>query len=86
MAFQNLPALYAPTENALLFTGVQAGLTGLFIGNNLVVRNNLAKSLLYNGAHKFSMFFTYDSYVNLRSRTANASYNSIDQHSLLDLA
>lgn len=89
---QNLPGIIAGAEPALGNTGIQLGLDAAYAGSQLVFGNNFATPLLFNAAHKYSMFATYDSYVSLRSRVEPSSsgysddYGAVASYSFFDLA
>ena len=89
---QNLPGIIAGSDPALGNSGIQLGLDAVFVGSQLIFENSFAMPLLFNAAHKFSMFATYDSYVSLRSRVEpsgsgeSGEYGAVASYSFFDLA
>lgn len=83
---QNLPGIIAGSESALCNSTIQVGLDGAYIGSWLVFGNNPSTSLLFNAAHKYSMYAAYDSYVSLRSRVESGDYGAVSKHSFFNLA
>jgi membrane protease YdiL (CAAX protease family) len=64
---QNLPALFYVPRSAGMNLGIQAGLDASFaIGRYVFPGDATANSVLFNAAHKFSMFASYDSYSRMR--------------------
>ena len=76
---QVVPGLALSTQDSLLIAGAQLGLTAAWATNQLAFGTNLATPLLFNAAHKFSMFATYSGY-------ADAEYAAISRSSFGDLA
>ena len=85
-ALQNTPGLILGTNNSIQNLLFQAGFDALYLGNHLIFGDNAATPLLFNAFHKFSMFSTYDTYAELRSRVNNEEYNNINRYSFFDLA
>jgi len=56
---QVLPNLVYGTADSLGIAGVQLGLSAAWATNELAFGSTLATPLLFNTAHKFSMFATY---------------------------
>jgi membrane protease YdiL (CAAX protease family) len=83
---QNIPAIMYGSKDALLGMGIQLGLEGLYFGNKLAFGSNALSPVLFNFAHKYSMFSTYSTYADLRSRTENPRYAAFGRYSFLELA
>lgn len=83
---QVVPSLLYGTTGSPVIAGAQLGLTAAWATNQLAFGTNLATPLLFNAAHKFSMFATYSGYSDLRSRSADAEYAAISRSSFGDLA
>jgi len=85
VTLQGLPALAYGSEGAPLQFGLQLGFDGLFIANGLASGSEALGSVLFNFAHKYSMFGTYAMYSDLRSRTGSPDYGPGDRHSFAEL-
>lgn len=86
---QGLPALFAGAEPARINAAVQLGLDAVYAGSALVFGEHPGTPLLFNAAHKYSMFASYDSYASLRSSAGYGGYGGYgdeDRHSFLELA
>ncbi|GAB1432166.1 hypothetical protein MASR2M29_07910 [Spirochaetota bacterium] len=86
MTLQNLPGLLSGATNAVPDMIAQLSLDGLFAANQLFFGENMLMPLLFNSAHKFSMFFTYDTYTDMRSRSGKLDYSNITRYGFFDLA
>ena len=62
------------TRDAWPIAGAQLGLSLAFAANELAFGANLATPLLFNSAHKLSMYATYSGYADLRSRSSDPAY------------
>ncbi|MBN1242976.1 MAG: CPBP family intramembrane metalloprotease [Spirochaetales bacterium] len=62
------------TEDALPLAGAQLGLSLAFAANELAFGTNLATPLLFNAAHKLSMYATYSGYADIRMRSDDPDY------------
>ncbi len=62
------------TEDAWPLAGAQLGLSLAFAANELALGRNLATPLLFNAAHKLSMYSTYSGYADIRSRSSDPAY------------
>lgn len=84
---QHLPAILYGTDDRWLNAGIQLGLDAAFFANRLAFVENALTPVLFNVAHKFSMFATYDAYADLRTRSVDAAYAAgIDRRSFGELA
>jgi membrane protease YdiL (CAAX protease family) len=84
---QLLPSWYLGTKDALANTVTQVSADALCWGNYALFGENFLNPLLFNFAHKYSMFATYDQYLDLRGRCDDAAYaNSATACNFLDLA
>lgn len=83
---QLLPSILNGAADSPGIAGAQLGLTAAWAANELVFGTTLATPLLFNSAHKLSMFATYSGYVDLRSRSADAEYAAIGHSSFGELA
>ncbi len=86
MTAQNVPALFFGSSKAVANMIAQIGLDGLFAANQLLFGDNMFMPLLFNSAHKFSMYFTYDTYTDMRGRSGSPDYSNIQKHGFFDLA
>ena len=62
------------TRDAWPLAGAQLGLSLAFAANELAFGTNLATPLLFNSAHKLSMYATYSGYADLRARSDDPGY------------
>jgi len=74
LVLQHLPAIGFGTESALSNAGLQLGLTSAWAANAYLLRDSTANALLFNAAHKYSMYATYDAYARLRASSPDADY------------
>jgi membrane protease YdiL (CAAX protease family) len=85
VTLQELPALIYGSEGASLDFSLQLGFDGLFVANGLASGSEALGSVLFNFAHKYSMFSTYAMYSDLRARTGSPDYGPEDRHSFAEL-
>lgn len=85
VTLQELPALIYGSEGAPLDFGLQLGFDGLFVANASGSGSAALGSVLFNFAHKYSMFGTYAMYADLRSRAGSPDYGPEDRHSFTEL-
>lgn len=85
VTLQNLPSLIYGSQGALGNYGLQLGLDGLVVANEAGIKSSALEPVLFNFAHKYSMFGTYAAYADLRLRTKEADYSQIKRYSFTEL-
>ena len=86
VTLQSLPGLAFGAEDAPAGAAVQLAADALSLGNYALFGDNYVNPLLFNAAHKFSMYRTYALYADLRSRCAGDAYaSSFSGRSFLEL-
>jgi membrane protease YdiL (CAAX protease family) len=80
-----VPGFAYSTPDSLLIAGVQVGLTAAWAANELVFGATLAAPLLFNAAHKFSMFASYIGYADIRRRSTDTAYAAVNRSSFGEL-
>lgn len=82
---QNAPGLLLGTESAALNTGIQASLTTAALTTFTFAPDNAGMPLLFNTAHKFSMYAMYDQYAEIRQNSADEEYRKFHKYDMNDL-